>query len=112
MTAIVTTPILVAYDDALEKFRKSLPAKDLKQLQSPVRPEELVLQLERWESRAKTNRAVSAVLNGVARIKRFNECVDQLAQGLPHPASLVWGSIKFVLTVGSLLNKHQFGELG
>ena len=91
----------LAWERAVKSLKKSLPPKDLKRLQLPVRPKDLVQQVEDWfaSKPGKTRKAINVMDQTVSRIQRFSGCVDQLAQGSPAPAALLWGSIKFVLTV-------------
>lgn len=96
-----STSTLLAWEQALGSLKKSLPSKDLKRLQLPVSPADLVSHVEAWLASKPSNakKAVNIMGQTVSRIQRFSSCVDQLAQGSPAPATLLWGSIKFVLTV-------------
>ena len=89
------------WEKALRSLKKSLPPKDLKRLQLPVSPEDLIYYVETWlaSKPGKTRKAFNVMGQTVSRVQRFSSCVDQLAQGSPAPATLLWGSIKFVLTV-------------
>ena len=102
---IPTTPTLLAWDNALRTFKKTLPAKDLKEIQIPTKAEELIAYLKgwRWYQQGKSAKAISVVQSGVSRVQRFNDCIDVLSQGLPYPAILLWGSIRFVLKVRPLI---------
>ena len=92
---------VLAWERALGSLKKSLPSKDLKRLQLPVSPADLVSHVETWlaSKPGRTRKAINVMGQTVSRIQRFSSCVDQLAQGSPAPATLLWGSIKFVLTV-------------
>ena len=90
-----STSTTLAWERALESLKKSLPSKDLKRLQLPVSPDDLAYHVETWLASKPGN----VMGQTVARIQRFSGCIDQLAQGSPAPAMLLWGSIKFVLTV-------------
>lgn len=96
-----STSTVLAWEQALGSLKKSLPSKDLKRLQLPVSPADLVSSVETWlaSNPRKAKKAVNVMGQTVSRIQRFSSCVDQLAQGSPAPATLLWGSIKFVLTV-------------
>ncbi|KAK0506834.1 hypothetical protein JMJ35_010747 [Cladonia borealis] len=98
---ITTTPTLLTWENALRTFKKTLPSKDLKEIQMPTKPEELIFYLKGWKlyQQGKSVKAISAVQSGVARIQRFSACLDVLSQSLPDPATLLWGSIKFVLKI-------------
>jgi hypothetical protein len=100
-----TTPTQVAFENALRTFKKNLPPKDIKEIQVPTKPEELIAYLKGWRlyQQGKSAKAVSVVQSGVSRIQRFNACIDSLSQGLPDPATLLWGCIRFVLKVRSLI---------
>jgi len=97
----MVTPTLAAWSNAIESFKRSLPAKDLKNLTSSVSPDELVAQVKKWsvQKQNRSARAMTIIEHGVARMNRFGNCIDQLCQGLPDPACFLWGSIKFVLVV-------------
>lgn len=104
---------VLAWEQALGSLKKSLPSKDLKRLQLPVSPADLVSHVEAWlaSKPGKAKKAVNVMGQTVSRIQRFSSCVDQLAQGSPAPATLLWGSIKFILTVCSnVLPKHSHTE--
>lgn len=96
-----STPTALAWENAMKSLRKSLPPKDLKQLQSPIRPEDLVDHVQAWNTskQGRTRKSVEFMQDTVSRIQRFSGCIDQLAQGIPDPACLLWGSIRFALTV-------------
>ena len=96
-----STSAVLAWERALGSLKKSLPAKDLKRLQLPVSPDDLVHHIEAWllSKPGKTRKAVDVMGQTASRIQRFSGYIGQLAQGSPAPASLLWGSIKFVLTV-------------
>ena len=69
----------------------------------PAGPEDVVHEIEKWQSRhsaSKYGRVAEAIHAGVARMERFSESIDMLAQGAKGPGCLIWGSIKFVLVVG------------
>lgn len=85
----------------MKSLKKSLPSKDLKQLQLPMRPEDLIDYVQAWNTskHGKTRKSLELMQNTVSRIQRFSGCIDQLVQGIPDPASLLWGSIRFALTV-------------
>ena len=93
--------IVLAWERASTSLKKSLPPKDLKRLQLPVSPNDLIHHVETWlaSKPGKAKKAINVTGQTVLRIQRFSNCLDQLAQGSPAPASLLWGSIKFVLTV-------------
>ena len=95
------TSAVLAWERALSSLKKSLPSKDLKRLQLPVSPDDLVQHVEVWlaSKPGKTRKAIDVMGQTASRIQRFSGCIGQLAQGSPAPASLLWGSIKFVLTV-------------
>jgi len=94
----------ITWQNALQTFKKTLPPKDVKAILVPTKPEDLIAHLKRWKQyqQGRSANALSAVESGLARIQRFNTCVDVLSQGLPDPATLLWGSIRFVLKVCSL----------
>ena len=96
-----STSAVLAWERALGSLKKSLPSKDLKRLQLPVSPNDLVQHVEAWlaSKPGKTRKAIDVMGQTASRIQRFSGCIDQLAQGSPAPATLLWGSIKFVLTV-------------
>ena len=95
--------IASAWERASASLERSLSPKDLKRLRLPANPEDLVSHVETWleSKRGKARKAISAAGQTVSRIQRFSVCIDQLAQGSPAPAALLWGSIKFILTVCS-----------
>ena len=93
----------IAWRSALDSYRKSLSDKDFKRIMIPAGPEDIANEVEKWQSRQAASRyarVAAAVRAGVGRLERFSASIDMLAQGSPDPGCLLWGSIKFVLTVG------------
>ena len=96
----------IAWKNALNSYRKSLSEKDFKRIMIPAGPEDVANEIEKWQCRqsaSKYARVAAAVRAGVGRMQRFSASIDILAQGSPSPGCLLWGSIKFVLTVCILL---------
>ena len=93
----------IAWRNALNSYRKSLSDKDFKRIMIPAGPEDVANEVEKWQCRQSASRyarVAAAVRAGVGRMQRFSASIDMLAQGSPSPGCLLWGSIKFVLTVG------------
>ena len=93
----------IAWRNALNSYRKSLSDKDFKRIMIPAGPQDVANEVERWQCRQSASRyarVAAAVRAGVGRMQRFSASIDMLAQGSPSPGCLLWGSIKFVLTVG------------
>ena len=96
------TATIIAWGNAMNTYRRSLPEKDLKRNFVPAKPEDVINEVEKWQRRQKKSkycRVASGVSAGISRLQRFNHVIDMLAQGSPAPGSLLWGSIVFVLTV-------------
>ena len=105
----------IAWRNALNSYRKSLSDKDFKRIMIPARPEDVANEIEKWQCRQSASRyarVAAAVRAGVGRLQRFSDSIDMLAQGSPSPGCLLWGSIKFVLTVG--ISRYLFAlvEIG
>ena len=93
----------IAWRNALNSYRKSLSEKDFKRIMIPAGPQDVANEVEKWQCRQSASRyarVAAAVRAGVGRMQRFSASIDMLAQGSPSPGCLLWGSIKFVLTVG------------
>lgn len=75
----------------------------MKRIMIPTRPEDVVNEIERWQKRHSDSKVAAGVRSGLVRLQRFSASIDMLAQGTPSPCCLLWGSIKFVLTVSSML---------
>ena len=104
MASPYSSPPMTMWENAIATYKKSLTTKDLQQLQVPTSPQDLVAYIAGWEQKRKKSKytKIAAVLQAcTSRIERFSAVIDQLAQGCPQPACLLWGSIKFVLTVSS-----------
>ncbi len=101
----------IAWRNALTSYRRSLSDKDFKRIMIPAGPEDVANEVEKWQCRQSASRyarVAAAVRAGVSRMQRFSDSIDMLAQGSPSPGCLLWGSIKFVLTVGiSILSFAQ-----
>ena len=101
---------LIAWRNALNSYRKSLSDKDFKRITIPAGPEDVANEVEKWQCRqsaSRYERVAAAVRAGLGRMQRFSASIDMLAQGSPSPGCLLWGSIKFVLTVGVSFRSHQ-----
>lgn len=96
------SPVITTWKNALASFRKSIPKKDFEQIQQSTSPQDVVDYIESVQNReqggndAKTLRAIKACAH---RLQRFSGALDMLAQGASRPGCLVWGSVKFALTV-------------
>ncbi len=93
----------IAWRNALNSYRKSLSDKEFKRIMIPAGPEDVANEVEKWQCRQSASRyarVAAAVRAGMGRMQRFSASIDMLAQGSPSPGCLLWGSIKFVLTVG------------
>ena len=93
------TATIVAFKNARETFQKSLSPKDQKSIMVPTRPEDIVTEIEKWRKRHSDSKFAAGVRSGLGQLQRFSASIDMLAQGTPSPGCLLWGSIKFVLTV-------------
>ena len=81
----------------------------------PAGPEDVANEVEKWQCRQSASRyarVAAAVRAGLGRMERFSASIDMLAQGSPDPGCLLWGSIKFVLTVGIPLHSFPPAEVG
>lgn len=97
------TAMMLAWEEAFKKFKASMPAKDLKHIQQPTAPGDIISHLNKWMSSKETTsgKLASLLQDRTARLQRFAGAIDQLAQGMPQPACLIWGSMRYVLTVRS-----------
>ena len=99
------TATINAWRNAQDTYRKSLSEKDLSRISVPAGPEDVVDEISKWQKRQSESRyakVVAGVRGGLVRLQRFSASIDMLAQGSPSPGCLLWGSIKFVLTVGDV----------
>lgn len=100
-----TTAITVAWQKAVATLKKSVPPKHLEKIQSTTTPADIMAQMKEWEQdHSKTRRAtIAKVLETcINRVEKFSTAIDQLAQGSPQPACLLWGCIRFVLSVSDV----------
>ena len=105
----------IAWGNALKSYRKSLSDKEFKRIMIPAGPEDIANEVQKWQCRqsaSKYARVAEAVRAGLGRMQRFSASIDMLAQGSPSPGCLLWGSIKFVLTVGIPLHLFPPTEIG
>ena len=105
----------IAWRNALNSYRKSLSDKDFKRIMIPAGPQDIANEVEKEQCRQSASRyarVAAAVRAGVRRMERFSASIDMLAQGSPDPGCLLWGSIKFVLTVGIPLHSFPPVEIG
>ena len=97
------TATIVAFRNARDTYRKSLSEKDMRRIMIPTGPEDVVKEIENWRKNHSSSKIAAGVRAGLVRLQRFSASIDMLAQGTPSPGCLLWGSIKFVLTVSSML---------
>ena len=97
------TATVVAFKNARDTYRKSLSEKDLKRIMLPSGPEDVVNDIEQWHKRHLDSKVTASIRSGLGQLQRFSASIDMLAQGAPSPGCLLWGSIKFVLTVSSII---------
>ena len=97
------TAMMLAWEEAFRKFKASMPAKDLKHIQQPTAPGDIIPHLSKWMSSKETisGKLANQLQDRIARLQKFASAIDLLAQGMPQPACLIWGAIKYVLTVRS-----------
>ena len=98
------TAAMLAWRNALDTYRKSLPEKDFKQILIPAGPDDVLKEIQKWQERQRKSKyckVAGGVEAGISRLHNFNRAVDLIAQGSPQPGCLVWGSIVFVLTVSA-----------
>ena len=96
---------IIAWKNAEDTLRKSLPDKEFSDLITPSRPQDVVHEVEKWQlqqSGSKYAKTCAAVRNGMTRMEKFTGAIDMLAQGSPAPGCLLWGGIKVALTVSLL----------
>ena len=103
---------IVAFRNARDTFRKSLSEKDMKRIMIPTGPEDVVNEIEKWHKRHSDSKVAAGIRFGLGQLQRFNASIDMLAQGTPSPGCLLWGSIKFVLTVSDMLILSIYTSLG
>jgi hypothetical protein len=92
-----------AWENARDTYRKSLSEKDFNRILVPAGPEDILSEIATWQKRQSESRyakITAGVRGGLDRLQRFSASIDILAQGTPSPGCLLWGFIKFVLTVG------------
>lgn len=100
-----------AWKSALAAYKKSIPKKDYQQIQQSTSAQDVltyVEELQNKEQHSQHARLMGIVGKHIARFERFSQAVDMLAQGLPQPACLIWGSIKFaIFLVRDYAEEHQ-----
>ena len=96
------TATTLAWRNARDTYRKSLPDKDFDRIMIPARPDDVLKEIEKWQSRqkkSKYSKVADSIQAGISKLRKFDRALDLIAQGTPSPGCLVWGSIIFVLTV-------------
>lgn len=93
------TATIIAFRNARNTYRKSLSEKDMRRIMVPTGPEDILNEIEKWQRRHSDSKVAAGVRVGLVHLQRFGASIDMLAQGTPSPGCLLWGSIKFVLTV-------------
>ena len=96
------TATTLAWRNARDTYRKSLADKDFDRIMIPARPDDVLKEIEKWQSRqkkSKYSKVADGVQAGISKLRKFDRALDLIAQGTPSPGCLVWGSIIFVLTV-------------
>ena len=114
---IEDTTAMLAWRNARDTYRRSLPEKDFKRIMVPAGPDDVLKEIEKWQggqSKSKCCRAADGIQVGISQLEQFNRAVDLIAQGSPAPGCLVWGSIIFVLTVSNfsfVIDENMLGLL-
>lgn len=106
------TATIVAFRNARDTFRRSLSEKDMKRIMIPTGPEDVVNEIEKWHKRHSDSKVAAGIRFSLGQLQRFNASIDMLAQGTPSPGCLLWGSVKFVLTVSDMLILSIYTSLG
>lgn len=95
------SPVITAWKTALVSFRKSIPKDEFEQIQQSTSPQDIVNYVESVQKKERGNdgKTLLVIKACAHRLQKFSGALDMLAQGVPQPGCLVWGSIKFALTV-------------
>ena len=116
MTSSTPTPFgsdatVQAWKSALAAYKRMVPKKDYQQIQQSTSARDVVTfmeELQMKEQHSQHARLLETVGKHIGRFERFSQAVDMLAQGLPYPACLIWGSIKFaIVLVRDYAEEHQ-----
>lgn len=90
------------WKSALAAYKRSVPKKEYQLIQQSTNVQDIITYIEELREKEKNSqhaRAMEVVGKHIGRFERFSGAVDMLAQGLPEPACLIWGSIKFAISV-------------
>lgn len=90
------------WKSALAAYKRSVPKKEYQRIQQSTSAQDIVTyveELQKNEKHSQHARALEVIGKHIGRFERFSSAVDMLAQGLPEPACLIWGSIKFAISV-------------
>ena len=108
---IEDTTAMLAWRNARDTYRKSLPEKDLKRIMVLAGLDDVLKEITKWQggqSKSKYCRVADGIQVGISQLEQFKHAVDLIAQGRPAPGGLVWGSIRFVLTVSNFSFLNRF----
>lgn len=100
-----------AWKSALATYKRLVPKKDYQQIQRSTSAQDVVTyveEIQRKEQHSQHASLLETIGKHIGRFERFSQAVDMLVQGLPYPACLIWGSIKFaIVLVRDYAEEHQ-----
>lgn len=97
-----------AWTEAMASYRRELNPKQLQEVQTPTKPQDVIThmeQLEKTRASSTSGKLIDQVKKITDRLVLFSTVVDSMTQSNPE-ASLIWGSLKLLLTI-----VHQFSEV-
>lgn len=101
------SPVITTWKSALASLRKSLSKKDFEQIQQSTSPQDVLNYIESVQLKEEGihhPKILVAIQACALRLQKFSGALDMLAQTGARPGCLVWGSIKFALTVLIILS--------
>lgn len=99
---IAVDTVTATWKTALASYRKSILKDDFQEIQQSTGPQDILNYIEsvKRDGQARNvSKTFSAIKACMDRLHRFGGALDILAQGFSQPGCLLWGSIKFALTV-------------
>ena len=94
-----------AWRQALRECEQEVPSDLLPRIQQRATAEyidEYVKQRQNIEKGSKIRGLLGDASKVVPYFKQYQSALDLIAQGAPSPCCLIWGTVRFALTVGVL----------
>lgn len=103
-----------AWDRALQQYEKDFSTKSIQKIRESSGPQDVFVFLQERQEKETTSkyyRWLHKERDFFARFEKYQSLLDLLVPGAGGPGSLIWGSIKMVLSVSRFRTISQYQQL-